>query len=477
MKLKGNMKQKTHINIIGGNNVKNFDMVSNLISQPWLVEASWLEAMIHSFVGSGDVGKAFDKAEEEAIIKDSFYDYISHSYLANESTLVIPIVGPIFPRENFYTRYYTAVACDAVESTVQKAKNDDKIKTVVFFYDSPGGYVTGVNQTALAIKDLGKTKETVGYVSGTCASAAYWFASSCNSIYAEETSRIGSIGVAVSYPKNDDGYYVEIVNDDSPNKRPDVSTEKGVKVVKEELNALAKIFISSVAKGRGVSNKIVVSDFGKGGVLVGADAVEAGMIDGISTFSEVFSNNDEDKNKGDHLMDAKTLKADHPDIYQAIVDDAKKEASGNVASLEEENATLKNQVAAQEGTITTQEDRLKALEKTDALRTEQDIKNDAHSAFLGAISASDVPERLYAKVEKQVDYNTHVKDSVFDKVAYTAAIEEELKDWAGSFVVSTEESFVQGTSFGKKPDEDNGDASADSAADDMLSHLGIKEEK
>ena len=472
------MKNKIHTKVIGGKNVKNFDMVSNLISQPWLVEASWLEAMVHTFVESGaDASTAFDKAEEEAIIKDSFYDYASHSYLANESTLVIPVVGPIFPRENMYTRYYTAVACDAVDFTIQKVKNDDKIKAVVFYYDSPGGYVTGVNHTALAIEDLGKTKETVGYVSGTCASAAYWFASSCNSIYAEETSRIGSIGVAVSYPKNDDGYYVEIVNDESPNKRPDVSTEEGVQVVKEELNALAKIFISSVAKGRGVSNKTVTSDFGKGGVLVGADAVEAGMIDGVSTFSEILSidyDDEENKNKGDHLMDAKTLKADHPDIYQAIVDDAKKEVTDAAASLEEENTSLKGKVTAQEGTITAQEDRLKALEKTDALRTEQDIKNDAHSAFVGVIGASDVPERLYAKVEKQVDYNAHVEDSVFDKVAYVAAVEEELKDWTGSFAVSTEEPFVQGTSSGKTPEQSNEDIDAEKAADDLCSILGIE---
>lgn len=456
----------------GGANVKNFDLVSNLINQPWLIEKSWMEAIV-DIVFSKNIDASTILTKEETSEAGTFYDYASKAYLTNDSTLVIPVVGPIFPRENFMTRYYTAVACDSIDSTIYKAEKDDRIEKVIFYFDSPGGYITGVNQTAMKIRDLGKTKETVSYIGGTCASAAYWFASQTGEIFGEETSRTGSVGVVVTYPKKDDQYYVEIVNDDSPNKRPDVSTDEGVSVIKSELNALAKVFISSVAKGRGITNKQVINDFKQGGVLVGKEAEKAGMIDGVSNFSELFTMKKDikKKTKGANLMDVKTLKTDHPDIYQAIIDETKEDLS----SLEEENASLKDQLEKKEETINTQGDRLSALEKKESLRTEQDISNKAHSIFLNSINGSGIPERLHAKVEKQVDYNTFVDNNVLDTEAYKTAVETEIEDWKGAFTANEDTSYVQGTSSSTTPDGDSNNG-VENAADNMLEYLGIKED-
>ena len=52
---------------------------------------------------------------------------------------------------------------------------------------------------------------------------------------------------------------------------------------------LAQVFINSIAENRNTTPERVISDFGQGGVLIGARAVQAGLADGISSFETVLS--------------------------------------------------------------------------------------------------------------------------------------------------------------------------------------------
>jgi ClpP class serine protease len=55
------------------------------------------------------------------------------------------------------------------------------------------------------------------------------------------------------------------------------------------VDALGKVFVETVARNRGVATETVLADFGKGGILIGQDAVSAGLADGIGTFEGVLS--------------------------------------------------------------------------------------------------------------------------------------------------------------------------------------------
>jgi hypothetical protein len=82
---------------------------------------------------------------------------------------------------------------------------------------------------------------------------------------------------------------IEIVSSQSPKKRPDPATEEGRAQVQEMLDDLAAVFIEDVARFRAVSEETVLSDFGRGGVLVGARAVTAGLADGLGSFEGVLA--------------------------------------------------------------------------------------------------------------------------------------------------------------------------------------------
>jgi ClpP class serine protease len=69
------------------------------------------------------------------------------------------------------------------------------VKRVLFDFDSPGGSISGLPETAQIIAQLGKEKDTFGFTEGQCQSAAYWLMSQCNHLYATESSFAGSVGI------------------------------------------------------------------------------------------------------------------------------------------------------------------------------------------------------------------------------------------------------------------------------------------
>ena len=64
-------------------------------------------------------------------------------------------------------------------------------------------------------------------------------------------------------------------------KRPDLATDDGRAVVQSTVDAIEDVFIAAIARGRGVSEAIVRSDFGQGGTMVGGPAVKARMADRV----------------------------------------------------------------------------------------------------------------------------------------------------------------------------------------------------
>ncbi len=86
--------------------------------------------------------------------------------------------------------------CDitCIQDQLESARDNANVNTVVLIFDTPGGTVTGVPETAELIKEIADTKRVVGYTDGLCASAGYWLASQCNEFYCSPSSQVGSVG-------------------------------------------------------------------------------------------------------------------------------------------------------------------------------------------------------------------------------------------------------------------------------------------
>jgi ClpP class serine protease len=214
-------------------------------------------------------------------------------------------------------------------SALALAKSDDTIKSVVLSVDSPGGMVEGLFDTLAALEDLRATKQ-MSVKAANAQSAAYAIATVAGKIEARnQASTFGSIGVAAEFYL--DETIVTLTNTDSPDKRPDLSTDEGRAVVVEYLDAVNELFVDAIARGRGgdVSKDDVKKEYGRGATLLAGEAKKRGMIDNIAkpTLRAVAGSGTNASAIGGEarrkVMTEEELRAQHPALYEAVFNKGK----------------------------------------------------------------------------------------------------------------------------------------------------------
>lgn len=271
-----------------------------LTADPWAIVPGWLPliaALAQRNHGAPEVAGAGDWEKRD-------YDLMAgpgaqrlpgaqRAYLV-DGVAVLPVVGPIFPRANMMTEMSGATSVTMLQNDHRAALANPDVGAIMLMIDSPGGAVSGISAFADTVAAGSKKKQTVAFVSGQACSAAYWIGSSAPEIVIDKTGLVGSLGVVIGMSKqveaDRDGYLdLEIVSSNAPNKRPDPTAEEGLAEIRGTLDAIEKQFVAAVARGRNVSVDKVLSDFGKGGVKVGSDAVSAGMADRVQSYDATLT--------------------------------------------------------------------------------------------------------------------------------------------------------------------------------------------
>jgi hypothetical protein len=165
----------------------------------------------------------------------------------------------------------------------------------LFSIDSPGGEANGCFELADAIFAAREQKPIRAYVGGMGASAAYAIASAAERITCAASAELGSIGVRAGYldaSRAMDAAGLKewiFISSQSPYKGFDPNVEDDRGRLQVVLDDLASVFVELVARNRGVDVDMVLEDFGKGGVMVGARAVAAGLADELGDFETVLA--------------------------------------------------------------------------------------------------------------------------------------------------------------------------------------------
>ena len=245
----------------------------------WLITSSGVEhlRMRMGLVGSMDIETS---------------ETVPSIYEKENNVAVIKVHGAMMRNSDAMTRYYGITTYEDIIESIEMAEEDDSITNIVFDFDTQGGIAIGNEVAAKAIRDC--KKPTNAYVTEAC-SAGYFLASQCNKITLSELSMVGSIGTVVEitdYSAYEEGYGVKtytITSSNAPKKRFDIKTSEGQEIVQGYLDSMASVFVDFVAEGRGVSPEVVLSDFGQGGVVIGADAISVGMADTLGTLDSLIS--------------------------------------------------------------------------------------------------------------------------------------------------------------------------------------------
>jgi len=208
---------------------------------------------------------------------------------------VLPVTGPLFRYANLFTALSGATSYELLARDFHAAVENPDVSAIVLNIDSPGGEANGTGELADMIHQARGGKPIVAYVGGMAASAGYWIASAADRIVVDETALLGSIGVRTVLT---DGSGADqkrglkrytIVSSQSPNKDLDASSPEDRARVQRVVDDMAAVFVSRVARNRGVTEETVLSDFGQGDVMVGIKAVDAGLADAIGSLEGVLS--------------------------------------------------------------------------------------------------------------------------------------------------------------------------------------------
>lgn len=249
---------------------------------------------------------------------------------------ILSVVGPIVRYSNIFTYISGAASAQLIAEELQAAIDNPAVSAIIMNYDSPGGQVAGINELANMIYAARDKKKIVSYCSGVTASAAYWLAAAGSQVVCDATCQLGSIGTVIGFRKGEDNT-IEIVSSQSPDKRVDPETEAGRAKVLVTADAITDVFVRSVARFRGIDKEKVLSDFGKGGVLVGEHAVSAGLADRLGSLEELVASLQDSTNTQHRgiimtkqtdqggqgtqspAITIETIKQDHPAVAAALI--------------------------------------------------------------------------------------------------------------------------------------------------------------
>lgn len=247
--------------------------------------------------------------------------------VTDDGTAHIPVTGMLVPKASVCAAFSMGGETEYgfISEATRLAMDDPAVQRLSYEIDSPGGYVSGVDECAQAIASA--TKPTAAVVHNLCASAAYWLASQCDTITAASpAAEIGSIGVAAEEYDDDAAKRAEGIehrvytSSHAPEKRPDTKTEEGRAVIQKQLDATEAVFVARVAQGRGTTTKDVYEHYGQGGVYTAQTALRHGMIDAVidRRKSKAKHPAEDAGNKGGQSMTLEEFKAENPDALAAF---------------------------------------------------------------------------------------------------------------------------------------------------------------
>lgn len=208
------------------------------------------------------------------------------------STAVIPLRGTMLKYGTMCSYGTTEIA-----SVIREAAASKNISSIVLDIDSGGGSVDAIAPLADAIRQAQSARKAVVASCSLCASAAYYVASYCNEILADNDidAEFGSIGVMMSFADyakyyENEGIKVHTIysNLSDYKNAPFEAAKKGeyAKIRDEELDPLARDFQENVKRNRGARLKTDTEGVLRGRMFYARDAVRTGLADAVGTLAQ-----------------------------------------------------------------------------------------------------------------------------------------------------------------------------------------------
>ena len=224
-------------------------------------------------------------------------------YQVIDSVALIELNGIIAKRMNIFTQISGGVSTQIATRDFKQASADSEVSAIILAIDSPGGTVDGTEEFASIIYEARQTgtKPIIAYCDGSLCSGAYWIGAAADRIYISgSTQQVGSIGVVathVDYSEQEKmkgiktteiyaGKYKRINTEYAP------LSKEGQAYMQDRVDYFYSIFANTMTRYR--PGKLAISDDGvlpwaEGKVFIGQQAIDNGLVDGVSTLEALIS--------------------------------------------------------------------------------------------------------------------------------------------------------------------------------------------
>ena len=211
---------------------------------------------------------------------------------------VLSLEGVIAQKMNLFTEISGGMSTELISKDLREIMQNESIKAVILNIDSPGGASSGTPELASQVFDARKQKRIIAFTDNMMASAAYWIGAAADAvIISSDVVQVGSIGVVTTHTdlsKSEEmqgikttelvaGKYKRIASKYAP------LTQEGRETIQGHLDYVYSVFVDDIAKFRGVSVEKVLTDMADGRVFIGKQAIEAGLVDGVSTLDALIA--------------------------------------------------------------------------------------------------------------------------------------------------------------------------------------------
>ncbi len=215
-------------------------------------------------------------------------------YRVAEGIAVIRIEGVI--TSSSPGLFMEGASAPGIVSLIRKASVDERVKGLLIAINSPGGSAAGSQEIYRELERFReKDKVVVASLGDSAASGAYYIASMADFIIANPATMTGSIGAVMEFMEISEmldklGVKAETfksgeMKDAGSLFRP-MEPEEG-EYFQALLDEVHEQFVLDVVKGRNLSRE-EIEEIADGRVVLGSQALEKNLIDGLGNFSDAL---------------------------------------------------------------------------------------------------------------------------------------------------------------------------------------------
>jgi len=176
-----------------------------LLSEHWCINESVRQSLVDRFLkhvatplnAKGMNDEDEEEQEGQDTSNDSNDDSVSEDiqYFANGKGALVCIEGILGKKISPLQDLFGFVDVDYISLVLDAVSEDDNIESVIIYYDTPGGTVTGIPELAEQVNELSKSKDVYAYTDTMAGSCGYWLMSQSDTIYISKSAQVGGVGV------------------------------------------------------------------------------------------------------------------------------------------------------------------------------------------------------------------------------------------------------------------------------------------